>query len=77
MRVVLGRIRPRRVKRTSLGVWRREDVTANMFSGERKGRVQIKAMEAVMKRMLRARKTGTGVARIGTGEVFVMARWVR
>lgn len=39
-----------------------------MFSGEKKGRVKTRAMEADMKRILRARKTGKGVGCMATGE---------
>jgi len=40
--VWFGRSEARRVKRTSLGVWRREEVRVRMFSGEKRGRVEMK-----------------------------------
>jgi len=42
VRVWFGRSEARRVKRTSLGVWRREEVRVRMFSGEKRGRVEMK-----------------------------------
>lgn len=45
----------RRVKRTSMGIWRRDCVSVNMFSGEGK-RSNLRMKERlVMKRMRRAR----------------------
>jgi len=47
-----SRASPRRVKRTSLGVWRRDCVMVKMFSGAKYGMVEIRASNADMKRML-------------------------
>ena len=64
-----GRIDARRVKRTSLGVWSREDVKLNTFSGEKVGTVEIKAKAEARKRALRALRTYGGVGRTGKGEL--------
>lgn len=56
----LGRMRPRRVKRTSLGVCSRDEVRVNMFSGEKKGKVKTKAMTAEIKRILRPLNAADG-----------------
>jgi hypothetical protein len=61
----VGRRAERRVKRTSLGIWRREEVRENMFSGEKKGRVLMRKAKAVKKRIMRARETFEGTGRIG------------
>ena len=61
----VGRKAERRVKRTSLGIWRREDVREKTFSGEKKGRVVMRKAEAVRKRITRARETFAGVGRMG------------
>jgi len=52
------------VKRTSVGICRREEVSENMFSGAKKGIVLIRNAEAVMKRMIRARETWGGTGRM-------------
>lgn len=65
-----GRTRLRRVKRTSLGVCKRDEVRVNMFSGEKKGRVEMRAKRAEIKRMFRPRNEEVGVDRIGSGEVL-------
>lgn len=54
VRVWLGRRVARRVKRTSEGVCRREEVRVKMFSGEKNGRVESRARREVRKRRLRA-----------------------
>ena len=73
----MGRKAERRVKRTSVGIWRREDVRLNMFSGEKKGRVLMRKAEAVMKRIMRARETLGGTGRIGTPWMAGAARTER
>lgn len=42
------------MKRTSLEVWRREEVRVKMFSGEKRGRVERRARREDRKRRLRA-----------------------
>lgn len=59
------------MKRTSLEVCKREEVTVNMFSGVKKGRVEMRAIRAEMKRTFRPRNEAAGVGWIGTGEVFM------
>lgn len=61
----VGRKAESRVKRTSVGICRREDVRENMFSGEKKGSVFMRKAEAVMKRIIRARETLGGTGRMG------------
>src|ERR1700709_133187 len=55
----------RRVKSTSVGIWRRELVISNMFWGEVKGRVLKRKPTAAMKRMRSARDTLGGIGRMG------------
>lgn len=59
------------MKRTSLGVCRREDVVVKMFSDAKYGRVEMRAMTAETKRMLREVKTGGGTGCLPTGAVSV------
>ncbi len=49
------------MKRTSLGVCKREEVTAKMFSGAKNGSVEKRAITAAMERMLSAREAPKGV----------------
>lgn len=53
------------MKRTSVGIWRREEVRENMFSEEKKGTVLMRKAVAVRKRMMRARETLAGTGRTG------------
>lgn len=71
------RARLRRVKRTSLGVCRREDVAVKMFSGAKGGRVEASARRAETKRMVRDLETGMGIGCTGTGVVTALTFWVR
>ena len=61
----VGRKAERRVKRTSVGIWRREEVKENMFSGEKTGRVLMRKARAVRKRIMRARETLGETGRMG------------
>ena len=59
----VGRSAERRVKRTSVGIWRRDCVSVKRFSGEEKGRVFRRKESAVMRSMRRARDTLGGMGR--------------
>ena len=59
-----GRSAESRVKRTSVGVWIRDWVRVKMFSGLKMGRVLRRKMADVTKRIVRARTTWGGTARI-------------
>lgn len=61
----VGRRADRRVKRTSVGIWRREEVREKMFSEEKSGRVFMREAAAVRKRIVRARDTLAGTGRMG------------
>ena len=71
------RARLRRVKRTSLEVWRREEVKVKMLSGAKEGRVEMRAMTAETKRMVRDLETGLGIGWIWAGAVTAVTFWVR
>jgi len=79
VRVWFGRREARRVKRTSLGVCRREEVRVRMFSGEKAGRVEMKYIVAERKRRLRDRRMAGGMGVIGSeeGAEAAVARRVR
>ena len=49
-----GRSEAKRLKSTSEGVWSREEVSVKTLSGEKVGRVEIRAKVAATKRMLMA-----------------------
>jgi hypothetical protein len=55
----------RRVKRTSVGIWRREDVRVKMLGGEKGGRVLRRNARLVIVRIRRARETLGGTGRMG------------
>jgi hypothetical protein len=63
-----------RVKSTSTGIWRREEVREKMFSGEKKGRVRMTKVTATTKRIRRARKIKGGMGRIATPWMLGAAR---
>lgn len=46
----------RRVKRTFVGVWSRDDVVVKMLGGLNRGSVEMRAKTAVAKRMFSARE---------------------
>lgn len=71
------RARLRRVKRTSLEVWRREEVVVKMFSGAKYGWVEMRARRAEMKRMVRDLETDLGIGCTRTGAVTALTFWVR
>ena len=60
-----GRRVEMRVKRTSVGICRRDWVRVKMLDGEKRGRVERRKARVVMKRIRRARETAGGMARIG------------
>lgn len=53
------------MKRTSVGICSRDAVKENTFSGENIGRVFIRNVIEVMKRMSKARCTAGGIGRTG------------
>ncbi|KAL8680266.1 MAG: hypothetical protein Q9224_006955, partial [Gallowayella concinna] len=55
VKVLAGRRLLRRLKRTSFGVWMREEVARKMFSGAKYGKVERKKRKVEMKRMFRER----------------------
>ena len=61
----VGRRAESRVKSTSVGICRREEVKENMFSGEKMGSVVIRKPTAVRRRIMRARETLGGTGRMG------------
>ena len=65
------------MKRTSVGIWRRETVTENMFSGEKAGRVFTRNDSEVTKRIKRARCTAGGIGRMGMPWILGAARTER
>lgn len=67
VRVWFGRRAERRVKRTSWGVWRREEVRVRMFSGVKGGRVNRRERREERKRMFKARFVGLERDVIGSG----------
>lgn len=76
VRVWSGRRAERRVKRTSGGVWRREEVRVIMFSGARKGMVERKARRAERKSMFRECRTARGRGVTESEEEAEAARWL-
>ncbi len=60
-----GRRAERRVKRTSVGIWRREEVRVKMFGGENRARVFRRNARVVIVRIRRARETFGGMGRMG------------
>ena len=60
-----GRRAERRVKRTSVGIWRREEVRVKMLVGEKGGRVLRRKARVVIVRIRRARETLGGMGRMG------------
>ena len=62
---VRGRSAERRVKRTSVGIWSREEVRVKMLVGEKRGRVLRRKTTVVMARIRRARETLGGMGRMG------------
>ena len=73
----VGRKAKRRVKRTSVGICRRDEVRLNMFSGENRGSVLTRKAVAVMKSIIRAREILGGTGRIGTPWMVGAARTER
>lgn len=69
-----GRRELRRLKRTSFGVCRRDEVIWKMFSGAKVGSVEMRAKTQETKRILRAVKTYVGGGRTGTGVKDALAR---
>lgn len=63
----------RRVKRTSVGIWRRDCVREKMFSGAKMGIVLIMNTQVTTKRRKSARATAGGTSRMGMPCVF----WLR
>jgi len=55
-----------RVNMTSVGVWRRDCVTLNMFSAAKKGRERRKNARVVRISTMSARDTLCGTGRMGT-----------
>ena len=72
-----GRSAERRVKRTSVGICRRDEVRLNMFSAENRGRVLTRKAVAVMKSIMRAREIFGGMGRMGTPWIAGAARTER
>ena len=72
-----GRSAARRVKRTSVDIWRRDWVRVKMFSGVNWGRVLRRKKSEVMKRIVRARETGAGMGRMGMPWIVGAARALR
>ena len=62
------------MKRTSTGIWRREEVRENMFSGEKKGRVRRRKVPVTTKRIRRAREIKGGTGRTVTPWMLGAAR---
>jgi len=79
VRVWEGRREATRVKRTSLGVCRREEVRVRIFSGEKGGRVESRYIRAERKRRFRERRIGGGMGVMGSeeGAEAAVARRVR
>ncbi len=73
----VGRRAERRVKRTSVGIWRREDVREKMFSGAKTGRVLRRKETEVMRSMVRARRTAGGAGRMEMPWILGAARTER
>lgn len=55
----------RRVKRTSMGIWRRDWVMSKMFVGEKYGKVEMSDTTDIVNRMDNARDTEGEAGRIG------------
>lgn len=60
VRTLFGRREARRLNSTSVGIWRRDWVRRNTFSGEKRGRARIRKTRAAVARMVMARKVGRG-----------------
>ena len=65
------------MNRTSFGVCRRDEVIVKMFSGEKYGRVETRAMRAQMKSIFREEITGRGTGCTGAGATRVFTFCVR
>lgn len=72
-----GRSEASRVKSTSVGIWRREDVRLNRFSGARGGKARTKRAKEMVVRIVRARKADPGSGRIGWFAALDEARRLR
>lgn len=72
-----GRREARRVKRTSVEIWRRDCVREKTFSGVNVGMVLMRKQREVMKRIVRARETAGGIGRIDTPWTVGAARSLR